>query len=213
MNRALRAAALGVLLFSPIALSACSSGQIAQTVQQNRDKTGPMGSVGPIELRQVQVTYPRDGRYEQGDDAGLEMSIVNTGSAPDTLVSITGDAFSSAYTTGTGSQPVSSAAATTGAGGPATETTASSGSGPLNIQIPADTSVYLGQNAPHVYLSDLSQSLTSGQTIQLTLTFENAGTLTMGALVAPATSPLPRTSTYNFHEPEGSPSPGAGGHD
>ena len=40
MNRALRAATIGVLLLSPAALSACSAGQVTQTASQNRDKTG-----------------------------------------------------------------------------------------------------------------------------------------------------------------------------
>lgn len=210
MNRALRAAALGVLLFSPIALSACSSGQVSQTVEQNRDKTGPMGSVGPIELRQVQVAYPRTGTYQQGDDAALQMSIINTGTTADTLVSIAGDGFSNVYTTGTGSQATSSSAATTTGAAP---TTGAASSGQLNIPIPPDSSVYLGQNAPHVYLSGLSEPLTSGQGLPLTITFEKAGTVSMRAVVAPASNLLPHTSTYNFQQAGESQGGVAGGHD
>ena len=41
MNRALRAATMGVLLLGPLALSACSAGQVTQTATQDRDKAGP----------------------------------------------------------------------------------------------------------------------------------------------------------------------------
>src|SRR3712207_9405987 len=40
VNRALRAATMGVLLLSPVALTACSAGQVPQTATQNRDKVG-----------------------------------------------------------------------------------------------------------------------------------------------------------------------------
>ncbi len=48
MNRALRAATMGVLLLSPVALSACSAGQVTQTPSQVRDKTGAQAQVGDI---------------------------------------------------------------------------------------------------------------------------------------------------------------------
>ena len=51
MNRALRAATLGVLLLSSVALSACSAGQVTQTATQERDKTGSMAQVGDLTLR------------------------------------------------------------------------------------------------------------------------------------------------------------------
>jgi hypothetical protein len=56
VNRALRAATMGVLLLSPVALSACSAGQVTQTATQERDKVGAMGQVGDLTLRAV----PRD---------------------------------------------------------------------------------------------------------------------------------------------------------
>src|SRR5688500_6382196 len=40
VNRALRAATMGVLLLPPVALSACSAGQVTQTATQERDKVG-----------------------------------------------------------------------------------------------------------------------------------------------------------------------------
>ncbi len=58
MNRALRAATVGVLLFSPLAITACSAGQVNQTSTQLRDKVGPMVQVGDLLLRGVQLAYP-----------------------------------------------------------------------------------------------------------------------------------------------------------
>ena len=62
MNRALRAATTGVLLLSPIALSACSSGQVTQTVTQDRDKTGAWPQVKGITLRAVTLDTPAAAR-------------------------------------------------------------------------------------------------------------------------------------------------------
>jgi hypothetical protein len=45
VKRALRAAIVGVALFSPVALSACSAGQVTQTATQERDKVGAMAQV------------------------------------------------------------------------------------------------------------------------------------------------------------------------
>ena len=72
MNRALRAATMGVLLLSPVALSACSAGQVTQTATQERDKTGAQAQVGDITLRQVQLAYP-EARFA-ADEGGITLS-------------------------------------------------------------------------------------------------------------------------------------------
>ena len=56
MNRALRAAAMGMLLCSTVALSACSAGQVNQTASQLRDKTGPAGTGSPELLATARST-------------------------------------------------------------------------------------------------------------------------------------------------------------
>ena len=93
MNRALRAATAGVLLLSPLALSACSAGQVTQTATQERDKVGAMAQVGDITVRAVELVSPRGGSYEAGDDAELTLAIVNTGQETDTLVGVDGEGF------------------------------------------------------------------------------------------------------------------------
>src|SRR3712207_4762720 len=100
VNRALRAATMGVLLLSPVALTACSAGQVPQTATQNRDKVGPEAAVGDVTLRAITLAYPQDGRYAEGDDAELQMAIVNGGTEADTLVGIEGETFDGVVVSG-----------------------------------------------------------------------------------------------------------------
>ena len=93
MNRALRAATAGVLLLSPLALSACSAGQVTQTATQERDKVGAMAQVGDITVRAVELASPAAGSYEAEDDAELTLAVVNSGQETDTLVGIDGEGF------------------------------------------------------------------------------------------------------------------------
>lgn len=122
MNRALRAATVGVLLLTPVALTACGAGQVDQTASQVRDKTGPSAKIGNLYLRQVQLAPPSGGTYAAGDDAELTMSIANAGSTDDALVAIRGDGFSGVRVAGTGTSatPTGTAAAVPAATTPAT---------------------------------------------------------------------------------------------
>jgi copper(I)-binding protein len=203
VNRALRAATVGVLLFTPLAVTACSAGQVNQTSTQLRDKTGPQATVGDIQVRGVQLAYPNDGSYQPGDDAELSMAIINNGSEDDALTGITGTGFSRVRVTGSASgtvQPSTSAAPTSAAptSGSGTE---GSGARALDITIPADSSIYLGENAPTVTLVSLGQELTPAQTLELTFTFEKAGDVTLQVPVAVPASNVPQTSTFNFEVP------------
>jgi copper(I)-binding protein len=201
VNRALRAATVGVLLLSPLAITACSAGQVNQTSTQLRDKVGATVHVGDLTLRQVQLAYPTDGSYEPGEDAELQMSIINAGSEDDALTGIKGTGFAEVRVTGSASGSVSasgSAAATTT---PPAQATTSSGSRALDITVPAGESVFLGENAPTVTLASLGQGLTPAQTMDLTFTFEKAGNVTVTVPVAGPTSNVPQTSTFNFHIP------------
>ena len=213
MNRALRAATVGVLLFSPLALSACGAGQVNQTSTQVRDKVGPMAEVGDLVLRGVHLAYPTDGSYQPGDDAELQMAIINTGTEDDTLVGIRGTGFSEVRVTGSPSGTVSASqtgAATTTSSTTTSSAATSSGAQPIDIAVPAGRGVYLGQNAQTVTLVALGQELTPAQTMDLTFVFERAGEVTMAVPVAVPSSNVPQTSSYDFHG-EGSGGEGSGG--
>ena len=187
MNRALRAATMGVLLLSPVALSACSAGQVTQTATQNRDKAGPQAEIGDITLRSALLEYPSSGHYDQGDDAELRAAIINTGDEPDTLVSIESDSFEGVRAIGQGLN------GTTDPRGFSTD---------LNIEIPRDETVFLGGDGPTILLENLSESLTAGQSIELTLTFETAGDVTVETSVDAPEDEVARGEAYDFHHEE-----------
>ena len=238
MNRALRAATMGVLLLSPVVLSACSAGQVTQTATQERDKTGAQAQVGDITLRGGQLRSPSGGSYESGDDAELQLAIINSGTEDDTLISVDGKGFSSAEISSSGSSasgssssssasstssaaPTSGSAAATTSGpsaptstaptsgaatssAPASSAATTTSSGPQEIQIPAGQAVFLGEDGQYtVTLTDLSEDLTPGQYLEVTLTFEKAGEVTIPVTVANPTSSVPRSSSFDFHEQEG----------
>lgn len=194
MTRALRAALVGVALFSPVALSACSAGQVTQTATQERDKVGAMAEVGDIILRQVELAYPRSGSYDAGDDAELTMAIVNTGEEPDTLVSVEGEGFSSAEITGSAAE-VNSAGTNTGS---TSVTTASD-----EIEIAPDTTVFVGTGDLSVTLTDLDEPLTVAQALTIVLTFERAGEIEIPATVSTPSRAQEREEGFNFQEEEG----------
>lgn len=189
MNRALRAAAMGALLFSPVALSACSAGQVAQTAEQIRDTYGGQANAGDIAIRQAHLAYPVNGEYREGGDARLIVAIANEGRADDTLLSITGDAFDGVEVTGT------AATAATGA-------STGGSSGDLDVPIPADSNVYVGGDGPIVTLTGLNETLAPGQALDVTMTFAEAGEVPVTVLVGVSSRDLPRGEPFDFSEQE-----------
>jgi copper(I)-binding protein len=181
VTRALRAAILGVALFSPVALSACSAGQVTQTGTQERDKVGAMAEVGDITLRQVNLAFPRSASYEAGDDAELTMAVVNTGDEADTLISVEGEGF--------GDAEISDGSST--------------GSGSGELELPPGETVFFGpdQNAS-VTLTDLTDPLTVAQSLELVLTFENAGEVTVRPTIATPGEEIEREEGFDFHHSE-----------
>jgi copper(I)-binding protein len=128
VNRALRAATMGVLLLSPVALSACSAGQVTQTATQERDKTGSTAQIGDITLRSAELAYPRSGRYDAGDDAELQVAIVNGGAEPDALVDVTGKDFTRAEISTSGASSATSSGASSATSSGASASASASGS-------------------------------------------------------------------------------------
>ncbi|MGY1717988.1 MULTISPECIES: hypothetical protein [unclassified Blastococcus] len=201
MNRALRAATMGVLLFSPLALSACSAGQVTQTATQERDKVGAMAQVGDIVLRQVAVTHPEGGRYEAGDDATLRLAIVNTGVEDETLTGVTGEGFGEATISAGEAAATSTVPPNTG-GGVTGSTDAPTGDDG-ELEIPAGTTVFLGEDeGPAITLTDLDEELTTGGLVELTFTFENAGEIPLTVPVATPDEVLERGESFDFHHSE-----------
>jgi copper(I)-binding protein len=191
VNRALRAATTGALLVSPLVLGACSAGQVNQTSSQVRDKVGGTADVENILLRAMEVANPAGGAYEAGDDAELLGAIVNSADEPDTLLSISGEGFEGVRVLG----------------GEGTGTGVSSGSGidsEVAVEIPTDGTVFLGSgDAPTILLENLTEELTTGQNLTLTLTFETAGEVEVTALVDNPEREVDRGEAFDFHHEEG----------
>jgi hypothetical protein len=221
VNRALRATLMGALVISPVALGACSAGQVSQTGTQDRDKVGPQAQVEDVLLRQVTLATPPGGTYDEGDDVVLVMTIVNSSNEPETLTGIEGEGFSGLRVAATGPTPSPSSPAgdqpttppapgTTGAtpGAAPTIPAAPTGATPtasseISLEIPADTALYLGRDGDAtVTLQDLAEPLTGGQSLTMTLTFENAGEITVDALVAVPEEEVERGEPFDFHQGE-----------
>jgi copper(I)-binding protein len=194
VTRALRAALVGVALFSPVALSGCSAGQVTQTATQERDKVGAAAEAGAIILRQVKIAYPPGGRYDAGDDAELTLAVVNTGEETERLVSVDGEGFSSAEITGTTAE-VDDAGTTVGG------TTVATGSD--EIEIAPGTTVFVGSGDLTITLTDLDEDLTAAEFLPVVFTFENAGEVTVPATVANPSRAQERGEGFDFHEEAG----------
>ena len=137
------------------------------------------GAVGPdvrvdddLGLQQVQLEYPLDGVYDEGEDARLFFAITNTGTDPAALVDISGPDF----------------------GGVRVETRDGTG---LPLQVDANDNLYIGaEGPPNVTLLDLDRSLRSSQSTPVTFTFADAGEVTIDVPVsAEGQNPIP---PYDF---------------
>jgi len=145
------------------------------------------GAVGPdaaadesIKVLQVQLEYPLDGIYEEGEDARLFLGVANDGTQEDDLLDVRGPDFTDA--------------ALAEAGEPAV------------IRVPANDNVYVGaEGAPSIVLEDLRTSLRSSESIPVTFVFEDAGEVTVDAVVA-ARGQTP-SAPFDFPDPAEDPTP------
>ena len=187
VNRAPRAAVLGVLLLSPVALAACSAGQVSQTATQEQN-LGNSADVGDLNLRGLQLPYPTGGVYAAGSDARLVGAVLSTSPSDDTLVSIEGDSFESVEVVDPEAvEPVAGAAAPT----------------TLDLTVPANGGLFLSNGrGPAVTLVGLSEEVGAGQYVEVTFTFEEAGEVTVEVPVGIATRDLPRGEPFDFHPEE-----------
>ena len=125
------------------------------------------GAVGPdvvvnddLELLQVQLEYPPDGVYEEGEDARVFFAVSNTGREPARITDISGPDFS------------------------AVQIATRDGEGPP-LQVDANDNLFVGaEGPPNVTLLDLDQSLRSSESIPVTFTFAEAGEVTVDVMVS-----------------------------
>jgi copper(I)-binding protein len=145
------------------------------------------GAIGPdeavnedIKLVQAQLEYPFDGVYEAGEDARLFVGIANDGTTEDDLLDVRGPDFTDATITVDGE--------------------------PAPIRVLPNDNVYVGaEGAPSIPLEDLQTSLRSSESIPVTFVFEEAGKVTLEAMVA-AEGKTP-SAPFDFEDPAEDPTP------
>jgi copper(I)-binding protein len=184
VNRALRAAAMGALLLSPVALSACSAGQVTQTNTQEQN-VGNEADAGPLNLRALELPYPTGGSYPSGSDARLLGAVVSTADSDDTLVGISGDAFTDVEVVDPNAAAPADGAAPAG----------------ISLPVPANGTLFLGTGqGPTVTLVGLADQLGVGQYVDVTFSFKNAGDVTVQVPVGTSGRDLPRAEPFDFHQ-------------
>ena len=230
MNRSTsRSVLAGLVVIGGLALAGCGAGQIAQTAQQKPTVDGQMAQVGLLAIRDAALEYPTGGVYERGSEARLRMVVVNSGIAPDALVSVsspvatdvtiseggsaeaTGSATPSATDTASETASPSEASGSpsgTATGSPSESASATSSPTPDNAQIaiPPNNYVSFRDDGPRVLLTGLTQQLRPGQNLTVTLRFQNAGSVTMTIAVGTPDielAPAPTVSVGPDSESEG----------
>jgi copper(I)-binding protein len=91
LRKLVPAVAIGVSAL--LGVVGCSAGQVAQTADMEPAVNGNMAQVGNLMLRDVMVAFPENGEpYRTGEDAPLQLTIVNVGGEDDTLTGVTSEA-------------------------------------------------------------------------------------------------------------------------
>ncbi|TFV63963.1 copper chaperone PCu(A)C [Geodermatophilus sp. DF01-2] len=143
-----------LLLVASVGVTAC--GEEAYTRAPDVE-----ASVGDMELRDIQLAPPPEGVYEGGSAARLEFAMVNTGREEDQLVGVSGPDFAGVVVDG------------------------APGSSSLPIPIPPGETVFSGgPTGPVLILTGIDETLRTAESMPVTFTFENAGAVTVDAVVS-----------------------------
>jgi copper(I)-binding protein len=199
-----------------IVLTGCAAGQVASTSEIVPVVDGISAQAGAIGLRAVAVSPPTDRNWAEGSSAPLQMYLVNNGSAPDQLVSVTTDraasvqlvahggvAASTASSSSASSSPASSATSPSPSASATSSTSTSRGSS-QPISLPAGQSISVGFDPgnPQVLLTGLKETLFPATSFAVTFQFAQAGSVTAQVPVHLAPGPS-STPTINVSPSEG----------
>ncbi|HJQ43400.1 MAG TPA: copper chaperone PCu(A)C [Jatrophihabitantaceae bacterium] len=159
-------AVAGVLLVA-LGVAGLVRGAVAQTAGDVSGNTG----ADPIVVANAFVRPP----VPPATQAAAYFTVYNTTDQPDTLTSVASGAGATTVL-----HVLVNGVMTAVTGG---------------FQIPAHGSLVLSVGKGHVMISDLYGKLTAGQTVNLELTFQNAGPITVAAPVVPFGAPTPGSPT------------------
>src|SRR6266542_4295926 len=185
--RVAAAVAVGV---TALLATACSAGQTAQTSRERSTVDGATADAGDIALRDIALAYPESGRYAAGESAPLQLKVVNTGTTPDSLISIRSDVAPAVELqpapSGSATGSTSGSASPSGsAGASATPTeTASATLQQTPVPIPPGTLVAFDEDAATARLVGLTRELLPGEIVMITFTFAKAGSVSVPVPVA-----------------------------
>ncbi|RFU21431.1 copper chaperone PCu(A)C [Geodermatophilus marinus] len=113
-----------------------------------------------VSVNSLQLAYPEDGLVEAGSDVQLYAALANNGTSDDQLLDVTGSGFEDARLVA----PDGSEGA---------------------IPVPSNNTAYLEpEGPPSVTLLGVAEDLRSSQSVEVTFVFEDAGEVTMEAMVA-----------------------------
>lgn len=157
-NSVARPLLIGVLaLLIPAATAGCEAGLNAPTLEYHQASAGAHAVVNGIEISNLFVLgAPSGSTLPPGSSAGVFLSLFNMGTQNDALVSVS-------------------------ASGSASGGHVSGGT----VSLPAGSPVNLAGPRPSVVLSGLTETLSGGQTVPVTLNFARAGSVTLQAPVQP----------------------------
>lgn len=193
-----------VLVTGLLAASACSAGQITQTSRQVAAVPGINASVGPaggdttVALRDVVIAYNGPEGYAAGKDAPLVVRLFNVYDKPVALTGVTAQGAAAVVLAG-GSSPATPAATPTATASPAVDEAPGETSFRINIPVGGYVLLVPGEGQ-HLVLHKLATALTPGESIPVTFTFSDGGTVTIPVPVGLPTVPAPRSPMDIGHE-------------
>ncbi len=181
MSRTRATRLIAAALIAAAALTGCGAGQVAGTAQQVSNTTGGNAQVGPLALRTVAIAFGEDVEggavYRRGDDAPLNMTVVNEAGEADELLSVSTPIAESVEITGTTEIPsgrslvVGGDTQQQGAGSP--------GGAPVTTPQPREE----GEPTASIVLVGLREDVRSGISYPITFTFARAGDVTVAVPV------------------------------
>jgi copper(I)-binding protein len=156
-------------------VAACDAGNNAPTLAFHPQSDGIDATINGIEIRDAFVLgAPSGSVVPAGQSAGVFLALYNNNPTADTLSSAT-------------------------AGGVARSVTLPA----AGIRVGSSQAAYLTGPKPEIVLTGLTQALQGGSSVRVTLSFVNAGSITLNLPV------LPRSDDYATFSPAPSPSPTA----
>ena len=185
--RVITATALGA--GAVLALSACSTGQEAETSSQVAAVDGAHGSTRQVDVRDMRLSFP-DGKsfYSAGSAAPLEGGLVNASASSDRLVQVTSPYATSAQISGTTELPSKTNLWATGRG---------SGQPEIQQQGPSAQGKQSDRREVEITLQGLNRDVRPGVSVPVTFVFEKSGSTTIQAPLA--TSPQDRPEHGSPH--------------